>query len=244
MKQSDLRPARDFVMRYGVKSLCFGAAGTGKTPIADTAPRGILLAIEPGLNSMSNSNLPTWCAPSADKIQEFFKWLTESSEAKNFDTVIIDSVPEMALQFLWEGERKHRDGRAAYGHMADALVGAVDKPGEGLLTKLFYMQNKHTYLICKQELIEMSSGLGQPVTYRAIPSFPGKVLPVAVPHMYDLIMHLGDKHVPFQLPPGVTNPVRAFQTKGTNEILARDRSGQLDGFEFPNLAAIFAKAMR
>lgn len=249
MNSKDLRPARDFAMRFGVKALVFGPAGTGKTPIFNTAPRPLLLAVEPGLNSMKNSVIPTYAATNAAQITEFFNWFIGSTETRNFDTLGIDSVSELAMHYLWEGEQKFRDGRAAYGHMADMLMGnmqpdASGKVKEGFLRKLFYMPQKHTYLIAKQAFIEIPGGMSAAIINRAVPAFPGKQLngENSPNHMYDLIMHLGDKFVP-NLPVGVTNPVRAFQTKGSNEILARDRSGMLAEYEFPDLAAIFNKAM-
>ena len=81
----DFKPAREFARSYGVKALIYGAAGTGKTPILNTAPRPVLLACETGLLSMRNSNIPTFQALGVSKIKEFFDWLEKSSEAKNLD---------------------------------------------------------------------------------------------------------------------------------------------------------------
>ena len=38
MQQKDLKPAKDFAVLFGVKSIIYGPAGSGKTPIVNTAP--------------------------------------------------------------------------------------------------------------------------------------------------------------------------------------------------------------
>ena len=195
MNIKDLRPASDFARRYGVKSLVHGAPGTGKTPILNTAPRPILLACEPGMGSMRTSNVPTWEAKTANDCDEFFKWFFNSREADNFDTLGLDSGSEMATQYLWRAESTIRDGRQIYGKLFDDLMGdpwdeKMQKPA--LLRRLFYMPQKHIYIICKQGYIEIPGMMGATIN-RAVPSFPGKALNEHVPHMYDLIMHLGTK---------------------------------------------------
>lgn len=237
MQASDLRPARDFARQYGVKSIVHGAAGTGKTPILNTAPRPILLACEPGLGSMRNSTVPTRRVNNADECDDFFKWWFNSKEARGFDTLGIDSASEMATQYLWRAERVMKDGRQIYGKLLDDLMGDPwDDRKPAIWRRLFYMPQTHIYMICKQAYIEVEGPMNTRVN-RAVPMFPGKALNVDVPHLYDLIMHLGDKMVPGN------GMQRAFQTKGSNEVLARDRSGMLAEYEYPDLTAIFNKAM-
>jgi len=221
-----LRPASHFASKLGAKTLVYGAPGTGKTPIINTAPRPVLLCTEPGLMSMRNSNVPTWFADTPALVDEFFKWAKESSETKNFDTICVDSVSEMASVYLRDalggktqaGNKAH--GQAAYGKMGDKVMEH--------LRFLFYAQYKHTYLICKLDTTD--AGFKRP-------SFPGRFLNTEVPHLYDIILHIDTHNIP-----GVGQH-KAFRTAAAIDALARDRSGKLNEFEPCDLTALFNKAM-
>src|SRR4051812_35860208 len=122
MNLQSLKPAKDFAVRYGVKSIVYGPPGCGKTPIVNTAPRPVLLACEPGLLSMRNSTVPTFQAHTPKLIDEFFEWLFNSAETKNFDTVAIDSASEMSTLYLAQAEKNNKHGLAAYGDMAEDVM--------------------------------------------------------------------------------------------------------------------------
>lgn len=212
-------PAHSFAQQFGVKCLIYGPPGGGKTPLLNTAPRPVLLAIEPGLLSMRGSTIPTCMAETPEKIDDFFNWLFNSREADQYDTVGIDSVSEMSYRYLLPELKKHKDGRKAYGEMSAKVF--------PLLSNLYYMRNKHAYLIAKQTTDEN----------RYIPQFEGKDLGSKVPHMYDEILHLAKANVPGQ------GEVIALRAKDAYNILARDRSGKLAEFEFPHLGNLFNKIL-
>lgn len=226
----DLKAAGDHALMFGVKALIYGAAGTGKTPLLNTAPRPILLATEPGLLSMRGSTIPTYEAYTPQRIDDFFKWFFLSAETKNFDTLGIDSASQIADIYLnaalsgksSSGNKKH--GLAAYGEMADSTM-------EHLRT-LFYAKEKHTYVICKEEIAD--------VDYQSLrrPYFPGKVLPIQVPHLYDFIIRLTKTNVPNMVGEQLT-----FQCMGNMNVLARNRTGNLNEFEEPHFGRLVLKAM-
>lgn len=219
-----LRPAKDFAINYGVKAIVYGPPGKGKTPIISTAPRPVMLACEPGMLSMRNSTVPTWPAFTADKIDEFFKWLFHSNETKNFDTVCVDSVSQMTEIYLQKATKDNKHGLAAYGQMARDTFQQL----EGL----YYLQQKHTYLIAKQEIINENG-----IAIRR-PYFPGKELPVKVPHLYDAILHLDTHNVP-----GAGQHI-AFRCIGSIDTTARNRTGTLNELEPPDFGALVRKAMQ
>lgn len=225
MKESDLKAASTLAKRLGVKMVAYGPPGAGKTPIFNTAPNPVLCATEPGLLSMRNSNVPTWEAHTPERIEEFMNWLFGSAEAKKFDTVGFDSVSQLAEIILVQELGRHKDGRKAYGEMARRVM--------SMLNALYFMPQKHMYLIAKMATEEVGT-----MKIRR-PYFPGQDLNVKVPHMFDQICYVAKATVP-----GVMGDVTAFRTQGTIDIMARDRSGQLAELESPNLAAIFAKCMQ
>lgn len=218
-----LRQAREFALTYGAKSVIYGGPGSGKTPIINTAPRPVMLACEPGLLSMRNSSVPTFFAPDADKIDEFFKWFFHSKEPEAFDTLALDSVSQMCELYLQRAQKQNKHGLAAYGQMARDVMSQ--------LNPLFYMQKKHAYLIAKQQTLN-SNG-----SNTKIPYFPGQQLPVDVPHLYDFILHLDTQNVP-----GV-GQVKAFRCIGSMDTVARNRTGNLDEFEPPHFGNLVTKAM-
>lgn len=230
MQMSDLKAAGEFAQNFGVKALIYGAAGTGKTPLLNSAPRPILLATEPGLLSMRGSKIPTYEAYTPLRVDDFFKWFFSSAETKNFDTLGIDSASQIADIYLnaalngtsKAGNKKH--GLAAYGEMADNTM-------EHLRT-LFYTKEKHTYVICKEEIAD--------VDYQSLrrPYFPGKVLPIQVPHLYDFIIRLTKTNVL-----GMVGEQLAFQCVGSQNVLARNRTGNLNEFEEPHFGRLVNKAM-
>lgn len=224
MNLNDLKPAYALAMQFGVKSVCYGAPGTGKTPLLNTAPRPVLLVVEPGMLSMRSSNIACYDAYTPARIDDFMRWLTSSAEASQFDTVGIDSVSQLAEVYLAEELTKNKDGRKAYGEMSRRVMAH--------LTALYFMPQKHVYLIAKQSMTEEN---GIP---KRRPYFPGQDLNVKVPHLFDLVMHLG-----LHMVPGVVGEQKALRTSEAFDIMARDRSGKLAPFEPCDLAAIFAKCM-
>lgn len=219
-----LRPASEFALQYGVKSLVYGPPGVGKTPLINTAPRPVLCVVEPGMLSMRNSNVPTWPAFTPEAIDEFFNWLFGSAEVRNFDTVCLDSVSQMAEIVLTQELNRNRDGRKAYGEMSRRIMKNING--------LYFMPQKHTYLVCKQTFTEVQG------TSKLRPFFPGQDLNVKIPHLYDAILHCAITAIPN------VGQVKAFRTKDAHDIMARDRSGNLAEFEPCDLAALFNKAMR
>lgn len=221
MNINDLRPAYELARQYGVKTVVYGPPGSGKTPIFATAPRPVLCATEPGLLSLKKYNIPTWGAFNAVAIEEFFAWFMTSAEARNFDTVGIDSGSQLAEIILEDERPKHKDGRKLYGAMSLRAMKYFDA--------LFFMPQKHVYIICKETTVDG----------RKRPYFPGQDLNVKVPHRYDEILHCSLTQIATS-----PVPVKAFRTRETFDIMARDRTDQLNELEPCDLTALFQKCMR
>jgi hypothetical protein len=224
MNVNDLKPAGDFANNFGCKCMVYGPAGTGKTPIFASAPRPLLLATEPGLLSMRGSKIPTYEAYTPARVDEFFKWFFNSTETKNFDTLGIDSASQIADIYLIDAQKNNKHGLKAYGEMAENTM-------EHLRT-LYYTRYKHTYVICKEEIKDLD---GQSMRR---PYFPGQVLPISVPHLYDFILRLAKTNVP-----GVQGETLAFQCQGSYNVLSRNRTGNLSQYEPPNFSTLVDKAM-
>lgn len=225
----DFQPAGNFAKTSGFKALIYGAPGSAKTPLLNTAPRPILLATEAGMLSMRGSTIPTCVAQTPQAIDDFFKWLFHSNEPKNFDTIGIDSVShlcEVYLVAIMNGTSKAGNkvhGQAAYGEMAKLVMDQM-RP-------LYYLPNKHVYGIAKQELATINN------MSVMRPYFPGKYLPVELPHMFDAILRLAIHRVP-----GMGDTL-AFRCTQSLDEMARNRTGNLNEFEPPHFGQLVQKAM-
>ncbi len=225
MNINQLKPASDLAKKFGVKSIIPGAPGTGKTPLVKTTPRPIMCVIEPGMLSMRDANnVPAWEANTPEKVEEFFTFILQSNEAKQFDTICIDSISQLAELFLTQELKRNKDGRKAYGELSRRVM--------DLVNALYYLPNKHVYMIAKQATMEENG------TATKKPYFPGQDLNIKIPHLYDEILYAGEANIP-----GQPKPVLAIRTKATYGILARDRSGKLAELEPPNIGDIFKKCM-
>ena len=218
MNINDLQEARVFAQQFGCKAIIYGPPGSAKTPIINTAPRPVLLATEPGLLSMRNSKVPTWIGDTKTKIDEFFKWFENSSEANNFDTLAIDSTSEICNICLNESKKAH--GLQQYGEMADYAM--------PYFRRMYFKREKHMYFIAKEELT---------VDGKRRPSYPGQQLPKDMPHLYDCVLRLAKVPVP------QVGETLAFQCNGSVDIVARNRTGTLDNFEPPDFSALVKKVM-
>jgi len=230
ISQADFAPAHQFAIQFGVKAVVYGPPGGGKTPIcANTAPRPVVVMSEPGFLSMRGSQVPTFPCFSPARFDDFMAWAKGSAEAKNYDTFVFDSMSQSAERKLADelggsskaGNEQH--GMRAYGKMARWAMEH--------LNDLYFMQQKHIVLICKQQAFEVN-GM---IYYR--PYFPGRDMPVRVPHLFDLVTRLGDWNVP-----GV-GETKAFRTKEQFDQMGRDRSGRLAEYEPPDFGKIVAKIM-
>jgi hypothetical protein len=206
----------------GVKVLVYGQAGAGKTSLIPTLPNPIVLSAEGGLLSIQDANLPYLEIASMDDLKEAYKWLTESADAKGFQSVALDSISEIAEVVLNHEKKVNKDPRAAYGamqeQMADIIRAFRDLPG------------RHVYMSAKLEKTQDEMGR---VLYS--PSMPGNKTGQALPYFFDEVLALRVEK------DQEGNTQRALMCDSDGLWLAKDRSGRLGAWEAPDLAAVIAK---
>lgn len=218
-----LVPMNQIAHALGHKVLCYSGPGVGKTPVMLSAPNAMALVTEPGVKSVRNSTMPTFEAFNNPKaIRDWWEWVKGSNEVRKFETLCIDSASELAECLLRDWLTKKKDGRAAYGEMAEEVY--------NILAGLFFLRGPNVFLTAKQD-DKPDDGTG-----RQRPYFPGKELHIKVPHLYDMIFHLET----IVLNDGTK--AKAFRTADNPNCVARDRSGMLNEFEPADLAYIFRKA--
>jgi AAA domain len=243
MNIKDVKPISHYAQRYGVKCILYGIAGSGKTPTLCTAPAPFIFATENGFLSVRKLELPSYMAITVKEVDEFFSWFCESAEAKQFETLGVDSISNVAELVLNEYEKKYSNKLQRYGEMANTLMNWT--------RKLLALKNKNVVLLCKENTIKKTSfGIENGKTveidvFRHELSLPGQQLKSDIPYGFDQILFLDKIRIPNH-----TGMVRVVKTNGNEFFHARDRSNNLDEIEypdtidgFPNLTRIFQKCM-
>jgi phage nucleotide-binding protein len=206
----------------GVKVLVYGQAGAGKTSLIKTLPNPIVLSAEGGLLSIQDANLPFIEITSMAELKEAYEWVASSDEAKQFESVALDSISEIAEVVLGYEKKIAKDPRQAYGEMqlqmADIIRAFRDLVG------------KNVYMSAKLEKTQDEMGR---VLYA--PSMPGNKTGQSLPYFFDEVLALRvEKDAE-----GVAQ--RALMCDSDGLWLAKDRSGKLEQWEAPDLSAIIKK---
>ena len=206
----------------GVKMLVYGPAGAGKTSLIPSLPNPIVLSAEGGLLSIQGADIPFIEVNTMDALREAYTWLTESDEAKAFESVALDSISEVAEVVLAHELKKNKDGRAAYGELNSTM--------QELIRSFRDLPGKHVYFSAKLEKSQDEMGR---ILYN--PGMPGKSLTQGLPYFFDLMMALRvEKDAD-----GIAQ--RALMCDSDGIWAAKDRSGKLEAWEAPDLGAIIAK---
>ena len=206
----------------GVKVLCYGAAGAGKTSLIKTLPNPIVLSAEGGLLSIQDADLPYIEITDMATLQEAYKWLTESADAKGFQSVALDSISEIAEVVLNAEKKATKDPRQAYGAMQEQMA--------DIIRAFRDIGGKNVYMSAKLEKTQDEQGR---ILYG--PSMPSNKTGQALPYFYDEVLALRVEK------DAEGNTQRALMCDSDGLWLAKDRSGKLAAWEAPDLGAIIAK---
>ena len=161
----------------GLKVLVYGEAGAGKTTLIKTLPKPVILSAEGGLLSLRKENLPFIEIHTVEELRDAAKWLETSAEAKQFESVALDSISEIAEVVLSNEKTLNKDGRAAYGNMNDIMAKVIRSFRD--------LTNKHVYFSAKMEKAQDETG-----AMLFAPSMPGKTLTQGLPFFFDEVFAL------------------------------------------------------
>jgi phage nucleotide-binding protein len=204
-----------------IKMLAYGQAGSGKTSLIPTLPTAVILSAEGGLLSIAHKEIPFLEISDMDALREAYKWLAESDEAKQFASVAIDSISEIAEVCLGKEKAIAKDPRAAYGEMQTTMAEII---------RSFRDLPKHILMTAKLEKAQDETGR---MLYS--PSMPGNKTGQSLPYYFDIVAALRvEKDAE-----GVTQRAMMLESDGLWQ--AKDRSGKLAVWEAPDLGEIIKK---
>jgi hypothetical protein len=213
---------------HGCKVLVYAGSGWGKTKLASTAPTPVICSAEAGLLSLRRYQILATEIHNLEEVYEFYRWCVGSNEARYYQTVVLDSITEIAercLAFLIE--KKFKDVRQAYGQLIQDM--------EPLIRAFRDLKGKHIYMSAKMDpLIDEVNK-----TVQWGPSMPGRKLGPALPYFFDEVFCL--RLHPQKDEQG--NNLRYIQTQPELQYGAKDRSGALAPMEPPDLSHLFNKML-
>ena len=206
----------------GVKVLVYGQAGSGKTTLIRTAPSPLILSAEAGLLSLAGTDIPYVEIHSLAELSEVGAWIAQNQEATQYRTICLDSISEIAEVCLSEAKATLKDGRAAYGEMADQMSKVIrayrDLPG------------RNVYFTAKMDKSESDTG-----ARLFAPSMPGKTLTQQLPYFFDEMLALR------LVSDAEGNTGRALMCAPDTMWTAKDRSARLAAWEPADLGKLFDK---
>lgn len=224
----NLTTTDQFSVANGIKMLVYGKSGIGKTRLSATAPKAdmkdgghaIIVSAEGGLLSLRGSSIPALEIKTLDDLNRAHDYLIGPG-GQQYWTIIIDSISDIAEKVLANAKAANKDGRAAYGVLADQMWETIRAFRD--------IKGKHVVMIAKAEFTKDEKGVT-----RWMPSMPGNRLTQGLAYYFDIVGHLGTYQSP-------TGPHTSLQFHADLQYEAKDRSGSLDFFEYPDLTAIFNK---
>lgn len=208
----------------GLKILVYGGAGVGKTRLCASLPSPVVFSAEGGLLSLRRFNLPYVEVDSIAKLEELYAWTIGSREARQFQSVCLDSISDIAETVLTSERIKTRDPRKAYG---EVVIQVIEK-----IKQFRRIANKHVYFTAKEEwAVDQQTG----ARYFS-PSFPGKQLGQLSPYEFDEVFRLT-----IYKDQTSGKDFEVLQTRGDSNTIAKDRSGMLEYYEKYDLGYIINK---
>jgi hypothetical protein len=216
-----IRSSNDVALN-GIKMMVYGAWGIGKTPLLTTAPGVIILSAEKGLLSIRNKNIPYIEINGYQSLIECYTWAAQSQEARQFYTIALDSLTEIAEVLLGELKRTNKDPRKAFYEVMDKTVEFTramrDLPGRNVI------------LVAKEEFSKDVNGI-----QLFQPMMPGTKLGQALPYYFDEVFRM--------MAANDAAHTRYLCTQPSYQWMARDRSGMLGEYEPANLTTVFRKIL-
>lgn len=231
----------------GVKLLVFAESGYGKTMLNATLPNPLIISAESGLLSLTKRNIervygagrpdicydiPVISVKSIHDVEQAYMWVGDPVNNpvidefgnRQFQSISLDSLTEIAEQCLNNAKRTVKDPRQAYGELIERMQTLI-RAFRDIMGLNVYMSGKMARY--KDEFTGVT-------TYGV--SMPGSKLGPEIPYFFDEVFKLG-----INKDPNTQEEFRYLQTGPDMSNNCKDRSGVLDFMEQPHLGMIINK---
>lgn len=169
------------------KTLIYGLAGSGKTPLAATAPNPFMLVSEPGLSSLARYKLPYGMADTYERAKDGLKWAASSSEARSVGTIYFDSISALSENIL-NAERKKVNDARKYSPETTAKVMEIVGLALALCEAGKHVVMTSKAIEVKNDVIVIGGGTQTITTVECFTAVP-KLGP-ALPYHFDNVLYL------------------------------------------------------
>lgn len=209
----------------GIKLLVYGDSFVGKTFLCSTAPKPLVISAESMLRSLQDFDIPVIEIETVKDLQKAYTLISEKKKFRQFKTICLDSLSEIAEVILSTEKLTVKDKRQAYSELLEQTLSIIKKFRD--------MKNKNIYFAAKQiEIKDPITGIG---TF--LPSMPGQRLGPQLKYYFDEVFNL-------QIVRKNGKQKRRLLTRATStHPHPHDRSNNLEKYEKPNLTYIFNKIM-
>lgn len=199
----------------GIKVALFGDSGVGKTYQIRTLKRPFVVSAEKGLLTLAKydevADVSYGEIKSMADLKECRIWLQNNPD--EYDTIVLDSVSEIAEICLSEAKKSNKDSRKAYGDMMDIVMEEI---------KAFLnIEGKDMVFIFQNGRIEDSDSgkvLYSPIT-------PSSKFAAKMPYLFDEVLAVRAR--PIKDEQGNTQIDRFIQCQNDGVWNCKDRSGYL-----------------
>lgn len=155
-----------------MRMLIYGQSNVGKTALALTCPRPLILASEDGLLTLSTMDMPYEIIKTANDIEK----IIIGKNMDNYDSIYIDSLSEMSTSMLLSAKQRYTDPRRAYLEISDEIIDMIGK-----LKTL----NKHVFMTAHEIFTKTGD---DSVVYT--PSLAGEKLSQKIAYYFDAVMRM------------------------------------------------------
>lgn len=220
-----------------VKMLVFGASGMGKTSLAKTMPKPLVISAERGLLSLGGTEIdfidisvdlvkgqdgkehevsvPLYERPA--KLREVFEYLQTEDARKKYQSVMLDSLTEMAQGVRAQCEVSGKKGWEMWGLYSATMINLI----KAFRDLPFY----HVVFTCLEEEDKDENG-----KRFYSPAMPGTAAKEFLVPAFDEVFRYY-----------IVNGKRALGTEVQEAYKAKDRSGKLLPIESPDIGAVIRK---
>ena len=237
-----IKSSSEIADKGGVKIAIHSAAGMGKTMLAATAPKPVLIRTEKtGADGLTEANLksvyedekgitydiPIIEAYTMKDIEAAIEFCRTSDE---FETIVLDSVSEMSKLLLKEVLPQYKNGMQAYGDMANQIDDLI---------RAMRDDDKNWVFLFHSDKSDVYDDEGEPSSTQFIPGFEGQKMNNEFPYL------IGDVYCIVNEFDDAGEEVRKLRTRtGDTPFYAKNRRGRLDELEKMHLGYIFWKLLK